>query len=122
MTEPENNDRSPQRLLASVEPFFEKAMATAAADENVVWELTTVTMPQGPNQFATAIGLYAQMPGAIMGSTLHNTLLLAPFNVTQDAADEVCRALVEALHEGRSNQLKEMAEAKPGQPSGLIVP
>lgn len=111
-----------RRLLKDAEPYFEKAMEAAATGEDVVWELSTVTMPQGPNQFTTAVILYAQIPGAVLGSTLHNTLLLAPFNLTQDVADETCRALISALRDGRSKQLDEMAEAKPGQVSGLIVP
>lgn len=69
----------PQRLFATVEPWFEQAFAEHGEGLDVRWELGLCTLPHPTfeNQMATSMVLYAEVPFANGIQRLANTVFIS---------------------------------------------
>jgi hypothetical protein len=117
-----------QRLLDQLLPYFHKAFEPYP---EVTWELTMVILPDASHdQFSAFLGLYTEIPGTVLNTTIRANTMLNPSGQTQESITSVAQSVHEGLLNGRSKQLKSMEDqamdasenGKPNPISGLIIP
>lgn len=118
------------QLFPKLVPMLEKAFEPY---EEFTWEVGMTFLPDPASQagdIAAFVGLFVEMPGAVVGTCLRATSLLNPNGQTQETLNEAVRTVAEQLQQGRSAQLTTMAQqqenalanGKPSPVSGLILP
>lgn len=92
------------RLSTIVAGWMDEAVAKHGDGENVLWDMTLINTEAGPGFFVTLF-----LSGAVVGTYLHNGVLLANVAAmrTEDA-ETLVRDVLEGLRQQRSQQLAEI--------------
>lgn len=109
--------------------MLEKAFADYP---DVTWEVGLTFFPdpaRGPGELAAFVGLFAEFPGAALGTVIRATGLLNPSGQTQESINDAARLTYEKLQQDRSTQLTAMAKqqedalanGKPSPASGSLI-
>lgn len=115
-------------LLEKLRPVFRESFARQAREE-IDWEISMMFYPNPQNNSITPVlAIFAQTPGAVIGTTLGtNTMAQATMNM-EDNVDTWVRQTLETLRDGLSKQLTAMQEQprdqglRPPANGGLIFP
>lgn len=119
------------RLTDQIVPWVQAAIEQHGQPDQVVWDAFPQMFPSPTNEgLITVVGVYAQMPGAVVGSTINASMAIPPSGATRESVNDAVQQLLESLRRGRSEQLnvmeqQQMAAARNGSPSpasGLIMP
>jgi hypothetical protein len=112
--------------------WFYQAFEKHALGEPINWEigLALFPNPEVSGQFVPALGLYVDVPGAVLSTTINNAQLLPPYNLTEAMVGQIVEQVIDSLLEARSQQLSAMQEqqtqaSRNGQPTphhGVILP
>lgn len=130
VTEPTDSPRI-VRMIDKLVPWVQEAVERHAHQDRVVWDAFPQMFPSPANQgLITGLGVYLEIPGAVMNTAVQTSLMLQPNGATQDTIDEAVRETMEQLRKARSQQIASMEEqqtmaARNGNSSpasGLILP
>lgn len=115
-------------LIEDSRPWFRKAFAEYASEEDVRWALGTTTLPDprlrkgqdgkqveeddGNPRWITAIVLYAEIPGVVEGTHLATTALIQPNMISESHAYTTTSEMVSRFAEMRELQADAMAQAQ----------
>lgn len=130
MTEPTESPRV-VRMIDKLVPWVQEAVERHAHQDRVTWETFPQMFPSPANQgLITGLGIYLEVPGAVMNTAVQTSLVIQPNGATQDSINEAVRETMEQLRKARSQQIASMEEQQAtaarngnGSPaSGLILP
>lgn len=126
MTEPTTATRLSDEMI----PLIKKAFERHAGGDQIIWDAAPTLVPDPASKTLMGfMGIYAQMPGATLGTYVGMGHPLQPV-VDADVIDDAVRQVIEVLRSSRSEQLATMQQqgeqaARSGRPApmgGLILP
>lgn len=118
------------QVIPTITPWFARAFLNHAQEE-VTWEIGLLQFPTNTRgEFISLIGLFAAIPGAIIGTLVMANEQIQPYGLTEELVDTFVSKVLESLRTSRSGQLAEMEEAsvqnaRNGQApptNGIIIP
>jgi len=122
------NERALPSLLEKLRPLFAESFSRQAHEE-LDWEIGMMFYPNPQNNSLTPVlAIFAQTPGAVIGTTLGTNVMVQPTMAMEENIDAWVRQTLESLRQGLSEQLRAMQEQprdqglRPPANGGLIFP